>query len=383
MKNPRYIADYGEKAFHVLDRETQEVQKVSLEELCDFKWLTNGGVGNLAIETAHIRVSFFEDDEGNRFKKSKAQPFNDEEQIKDFFANCKERGIELKGLPEKSIWGFRKIYFPDEDKGDVVDLKTWDKAIEEKSSNWDVAHKAENMEFHDSKRTINPKEHTVYTAGKEYQDRLKLAACIISASGEWKEGKPAKEAFSVGCIEAVTSRLYAHTSDNGKIKDGVASIVIGGEEVTLSLLDIMGFERNAKDTAWKKTSKPVQFISCMMLLVDANGERYKNVLTGKPVGFKMIKQYGMVSSAFHMKPGFLRPKFYYHGTKSMSRKLFKDIFGIEKYSFSKMDYNNSEHLKLKNFIMTTCRIAYEQTTKAMKSYLNEKNDLKGLEKFAA
>ena len=145
----------------------------------------------------------------------------------------------------------------------------------------------------------------------------------------------------------------------------------------------MGLERNAKGTAWKKTKKPKQIISCMMLLLDAKGERYINILTGKPVGFRMIKQYGMVSSAFHMKPGFLRPKFYYHGTKSVSKKLFKKVFGIEEYSFSKMDYTNPEHLALKNFVMTTCRIAYEQTVKAMKSYLNEKSNPKGLEKFAA
>ena len=48
-----------------------------------------------------------------------------------------------------------------------------------------------------------------------------------------------------------------------------------------------------------------------------------------------------------------------------------------------MDYTNPEHLALKNFVMTTCRIAYEQTVKAMKSYLNEKSNPKGLEKFAA
>lgn len=381
MKNPRYIADYGEKMFHVFDRETKDVQKVSLEELCGFKWLK--GKGNLAIETAHIRVSFFEDEEGNRHKKSKAQPFNDEEQIKEFFANCKERGIELRGLPEKSIWGFRKRYFPDEEKGDEVDLKTWDKAIEEKPSIWDVAHKAENMEFHDSKRTINPKEHTVYTAGKKYQDHLKLASCIISASGKWEDGIPAKEAFSEECIELVTKRLSEHTSDNGKIKDGVATIVIGGKEVALSLLEVMGFYRNAKDTGWNKTKKPIQYISCMMLLLNAKGERYINVLTGKLVGFKTIKQYGMVSSAFHMKPGFLRPKFYWHGTKSISKSLFKEVFDIEKYSFGKMDHSNSDQLELKNFVMTICRIAYEQTTKAMKSYLDDKDKPKGLEQYAA
>ena len=62
--------------------------------------------------------------------------------------------------------------------------------------------------------------------------------------------------------------------------------------------------------------------------------------------------------------------------------LDKKVFGIEEYSFSKMDYTNPEHLALKNFVMTTCRIAYEQTVKAMKSYLNEKSNPKGLEKFA-
>ena len=379
--NPRYIADYGEKAFHVLDRETKEIETISLEELCDFKWAKK--LGNIAIETAHLRVSFFEDKEGNRFKKSKAQPFNDEEQIKEFFANCKERGIELRGLPEKSIWGYRKIYFPDEEKGDEVDLKTWDLAMENNPFIWEVAHKADNMEFYDSNKTINPDTHTEYTAGKEYQDKVKLASCIISASGKWKDGEPAKEAYSAECIEAVTSRLSGHTSDNGKIKNGVATIVIGGKEVTLSLLEVMGFYRNVKDTAWNKTKKPIQYISCMMLLLDAKGERYVSALNDKPVGFRMVKQYGMVSSAFHMKPGFLRPKFYFHGTKSISKILFKEVFDIEEYSFSKMDYSNSDQLDLKKFVMTTCRIAYEQTTKAMKSYLDNQDKPKGLEKFAA
>ena len=68
-------------------------------------------------------------------------------------------------------------------------------------------------------------------------------------------------------------------------------------------------------------------------------------------------------------------------SKSISAQLFKDIFGIEKYNFSKLDYSNSEHLELKNFVMTTCRIAYEQTVKAMKSYLDDKDKPKGLEKF--
>ena len=210
--NPRYIADYGEKSFHVLDRVTKEIEKVSLEELCDFTWAKKPG--NIAVETAHLRVSFFEDEEGNRFKKSKAQPFNDEEQIKEFFANCKKREIELRGLPEKSIWGYRKIYFPDEEKGDEVDLKTWDKAMENKPSIWEVAHKAENMEFYDSKKTINPKEHTEYTAGKEYQDKVKLASCIISASGKWEDGAPAKEK-----PQAEMLKMYSQ-GDLSKVADG-------------------------------------------------------------------------------------------------------------------------------------------------------------------
>ena len=50
---------------------------------------------------------------------------------------------------------------------------------------------------------------------------MKLASCIISASGKWEDGEPAKEAYSAECIEAVTSRLSGHTSDNGKIKDEI------------------------------------------------------------------------------------------------------------------------------------------------------------------
>ena len=43
-----------------------------------------------------------------------------------------------------------------------------------------------------------------------------------------------------------------------------------------------------------------------------------------------------------------------------------------------MDYTIPEHHELKNFIRNNCRIAYEQTVKAMKQYLNTP---KGLEKF--
>ena len=84
---------------------------------------------------------------------------------------------------------------------------------------------------------------------------------------------------------------------------------------------LLGFKRNTRDTGWNKTKKPKQYLSCMMLLVNADGERYTNILTGKPVGFKMIKKCGFVSSALHRNPGFFRPKFYYHGTKSMSESF--------------------------------------------------------------
>ena len=35
-----------------------------------------------------------------------------------------------------------------------------------------------------------------------------------------------------------------------------------------------------------------------------------------------------------------------------------------------MDMSNSEHEEFKTFIMTTCRIAWEQTVKAMRDYLD-------------
>ena len=89
----------------------------------------------------------------------------------------------------------------------------------------------------------------------------------------------------------------------------------------------------------------------------------------------------MVSSGFHMKPGFVRPKFYWHGTKSVSKKLFKDVFGIDGYSFGKMDFTDQDQEDLKVFIMTTCRIAYEQTVKAMKQYLDTPKS--NLDKFVA
>jgi hypothetical protein len=66
-----------------------------------------------------------------------------------------------------------------------------------------------------------------------------------------------------------------------------------------------------------------------------------------------------------MKPGFVRPKFYHHGTKNFAKSHFKQVYGIEK-----MDMSNFKHEEFKTFIMTTCRIAWEQTVKAMRDYLN-------------
>jgi len=379
--DPLYLVDYGKKAFHVLNRATKKIETLTLDEFRSLTWMKT--VGNIAGESCHFRLSEFEDENGRRFKKSKAQPFNDEEQIKDFFARCKSNKIIFRLLPEISVFKFREVYMPGQKKGDEVDLLTWDLAITDRPSIWEVAQKTENVEFHDPTKPIDLNNLTPYLSGNVYKDKLKLASCIVSASDEdYKTTIPGELAYSLDCINDVAERLGSHNSDCGKIKNGVASITINGEQIELSLLEILGFVKYKRKNAWQITKlKEKQYVCCMMLLVDQEGTRYLNPLTGKPVGFKMVKQFGMVSSGLHRNPGFIRSKFYYYGTKTVSRKLFKKLFGIDKYSFGKLDYGNKGHLLLKDFVMTTCRIAYEQTIKAMIQYLDTPKH--NLEKFVA
>ncbi len=372
---PRYIADYGKGKYHVYDRMGDKndvmIPDLSKDKFLNLSWMIDRGIGSIIGESAHFaRVS----------ELSAAQPL-DEDEIRSLMKLCASKEIEFRFSPEKSIWKYRKKYFPDEDKSDELDLRTWDKALTDKPSIWKVALTFNNVEFHDPNDPIEV--NSKYTAGNTYKAQLKQVSRIVSASKTpYKDTVPGQVAIEKACLDIVAERLENHSSECGKIKNGVASITINGKEVNLSLLEVLGFEKTNNGKTWKLGSlNDCQLVTCMMLLIDQNGERYLNPLTNKPVGFKMMKQFGMVSSGFHMKPGFVRPKFYWHGTRSVSKKLFKDVFGIDGYSFGKMDFTDQDQEDLKVFIMTTCRIAYEQTVKAMKQYLDTPKH--NLEKFVA
>ena len=372
---PRYIADYGKGKYHVYDRMGDKndvmIPDLSKDKFLNLSWMIDRGIGSIIGESAHFaRVS----------ELSAAQPL-DEDEIRSLMKLCASKEIEFRFSPEKSIWKYRKKYFPDEDKSDELDLRTWDKALTDKPSIWKVALTFNNVEFHDPNDPIEV--NSKYTAGNTYKAQLKQVSRIVSASKTpYKDTVPGQVAIEKACLDIVAERLENHSSECGKIKNGVASITINGKEVNLSLLEVLGFEKTNNGKTWKLGSlNDCQLVTCMMLLIDQNGERYLNPLTNKPVGFKMMKQFGMVSSGFHMKPGFVRPKFYWHGTRSVSKKLFKDVFGIDGYSFGKMDFTDQDQEDLKVFIMTTCRIAYEQTVKAMKQYLDTPKS--NLDKFVA
>lgn len=367
---PRYIADYGGGKFHIYDRKDDVlISDLPKDDFLNLSWMKE--LGSIIGEAAHFaRAS----------ELSAAQPL-DEGEIKSLMALCAKKEIEFRFSPEKSIWKYRKKYFPDEPKSDELDLRTWDKAITDKPSIWDVALTFDNVEFHDPNDPIVV--NSKYTAGNTYKAQLKQVSRIVSASKTpYKDTVPGQVVFETGCLDAVAERLENHSSECGKIKKGIASTIINKVPVKINLLEVLGFKRPKNNVGWLQSAlNSCQLTTCMMLLIDQNGERYLNPLTNKPVGFKMMKQFGMVSSGFHMKPGFVRPKFYWHGTKSVSKKLFKDVFGIDSYSFGKMDFTDQDQEDLKVFIMTTCRIAYEQTVKAMKQYLDTPKS--NLDKFVA
>ena len=372
---PRYIADYGKGKYHVYDRMGDKndvmIPDLSKDKFLNLSWMIDRGIGSIIGESAHFaRVS----------ELSAAQPL-DEDEIRSLMKLCASKEIEFRFSPEKSIWKYRKKYFPDEPKSDELDLRTWDKAITDKPSIWDVALTFDNVEFHDPNDPIVV--NSKYTAGNTYKAQLKQVSRIVSASKTpYKDTVPGQVVVETGCLDAVAERLENHSSECGKIKKGIASTTINKVPVKINLLEVLGFKRPKNNVGWLQSAlNSCQLTTCMMLLIDQNGERYLNPLTNKPVGFKMMKQFGMVSSGFHMKPGFVRPKFYWHGTKSVSKKLFKDVFGIDGYSFGKMDFTDQDQEDLKVFIMTTCRIAYEQTVKAMKQYLDTPKH--NLEKFVA
>jgi len=374
--NPRYIVDFGKGKFHIFDRETLNfLDEMNWDEFRGLKWMNE--IGSLAGEAAHL---------AKYSKWSKSSPWKSKDSIKEFYELCEKMGVELRLLPQRSIWKFREKFNPAEEKSDRGDIKIWHEAINKYPYIWDVAQKPKNVEWHDPKEldVIIEKYKkgdktglTYLLAGNIYKQKLKDASRLVSA-GEipYKKTKSGEKAYDQIILREVARRLQNHNSDDGKITNGISKEVINGKTIEISLLDVLDFEKDKKGE-WK-CHKECQYVSCMMLLIDQEtGERHLNPLTDQPVGFKMIKQFGFVSSGFHDNPGFLRPKFYHHGIKSYSKKYFKKIFEVKK-----MDYSNDEHEKLKDFIMKTCRIAYEQTVKAMKKCLdNPSNPSNTLEEY--
>jgi len=371
--NPRYIADYGLKKFHVMDRDTKDIiMNLSHDEFSSLNWMKESG--SMIIESSHgARTS----------RKSKAQPLETKEKAQAFYELCEKRGVELKFSPEKSLFKWRETYYPEEKykKSDEIDLKIWNAVITDKPFIWDTALLPENVEFIDSDEDaqdwIDSGNVTKYKAGRIYNNQLNDTFRLHRASNEtYKKCLPGQRAYETGCIDLVAERLSNHNSANGKIKNGVAQLKIDGHDIELSLLDIMGYERNAKNTAWKDPEKATQYVSCMMLLIDFNGEFYINALTKKPMGYKDIKQFGMCSTPFHQKPGFARPSLFWFGIRRCwCEKILQKYYGVKK-----IDYQSLEQHELMTFVRNTCRVAYEQTLKAMKQYLDTPKS--NLEKFA-
>jgi len=364
--NPRYIVDYGKGKFHIFDREALNfLDEKNYDDFRGLKWMKE--IGSLAGEAAHL---------SRHSNKSNSSPWKSKDSIKEFYKLCEKMGVELRLLPEQSIFKYRQEFAPGEKKTDPLDLKVWHEAIKKNPSIWDVALRPKNVEWHDPKElyddikrgNIRPENMTPYQAGCGYKNALKTASNSISANGgDYKKTIPGKIAYDQNVLREVARRLQNHNSNDGQIKNGISKIIINGETIEISLLDVLEFEPG-KNNTWK-CHRECQYVTCMMLLVDDTGKRYVNPKTNKPVGFKMIKQFGFVSSAFHNKSGSLRAKFYHWGIKPFSKKYFKKIFKFVKGD--KIDYRNDEHEVLKKFITKTCRIAYEQTTKAMKKYLDE------------
>ena len=372
--NPRYIADYGVKKFHVMDRDTKKcIMDMSHDKFSSLGWMKESG--SMIMESSHgARTS----------RKSKAQPFETEEKAREFYELCESREVELKFSPEKSLFKWRETYYPEEQykKSDEIDLKIWDAVITDNSFIWDTALLPKNVEFIDSDEDpqdwIDSGNLTKYKAGRIYNNQLNDTFRLHKASDiSYKKSLPGQRAYETDCIDLVAKRLSNHNSDDGKIKNGVTQIKIDGHDIELSLLDIMGYERNSKDTAWKGPKKSTQYVSCMMLLIDLNGELYINALTKKPMGYKDMKQFGFVSNSFHQKPGFARPNWYWHGIRrGWCEYILQKYYGVKT-----IDYQVLEQHEVMTFVRNTCRVAYEQTLKAMKQYLDIPKS--NLDKFAA
>ena len=414
--NPRYILDFGKGDVFVYDRTTNTVKVYKFFKFTTLEWLKEDGT-SIAGEAAHFHaVSPY----------SKSQPFPNQDEIRKFYALCVERKVDLRFLPHRDIAKFRRelvinreiksgttgrnkddvlettYHFPsidekitvfskesknEKEKTDEVDVKAWSEKMKEHSYIWDNAKRMDpNAEFYDTKERVEKifKDYpNQFTSGMLMRDQQKLAALILKQSDGDKYWDSAAGELVKNSLIPIYERVSNH---NGVfIKKGIATTTIGDKPITIDLaVEVLGFVPTKRGPSFggsgfnKNSLNKTQLVACAMCLVDQYGERYINPLTGKPYGFKDIKQYAMCSTPFHMKPGFLRPNWYHNGIKNVFKPILKKHYGVEY-----MDDPNLEHRLLLKFVRNACRIAYELATKAMIKELNDKDKPKGVEKFAA
>ena len=372
MINPLYLVDFekGDKAL-IYNRKAKTFIECKRDEFATLEWMNE--IGSIGMEAAHgARIS----------KWSKSQWWDDEDDLRSFWKTCEKKGSKLRFLPEKSIPRYRD--YLSLNKSGNSDLLAWDNAITNRPDIWKVAQRPENVRFYDRAKQISEliKEHgpTKQLAGFYYREQLKDASREQSANDlSYKESPAGKIIWNKECLSMIADRLESHTSNDSNIHNGMAEFVFeDGTKTVINLLDILGFEKSKKGT-WKNPKKETQIISCGMLFIDSEGNRYINIRTGKYMSWKDVKQYGMVSSAFHQKPGFLRVKWYHHGIKPIIKKYLIDKFGTitvkssdgDEYEAANIDWTNLEQEKFFRWIRNICRIAYEQTAKAIVQYLNE------------
>jgi len=402
--DPRYLADLGKGSVYVFDRLNPEEEPLLMpfNDFVTLGWMKE--VGSMAGEAAHF---------GAISDWSKAQPFRNQEAIRDFYRKCDERGADFRLLPHGDIWKWRKdfikkedkktitYYFPstnteivvtsskatDKGKTDEVDLRSWHEAMLQNSYIWNVAKKVSaDVKFYDPKKSLQQlvKENGVdkFLAGMMLREEHKKASCVLSAdNGSDKYWKTVPGQWALKNIDAIEDRLKKHTSNNPNgvsIKDGVAKTTIKGKNIELSLTDVLGIQRKKNGSGFLKGKlNDTQIVSCAMLIMDEHGKRYINPKTNRPYGFKYTKQFGMTSTALHQKPGHLRVKFYHHGIKNIFKKMLLEYDGSEY-----LIRGNKDHKLLLKFVRNSCRIAYEQTLKALIA-CNNGVAKTGLESYAA
>ena len=381
---PRYLADFEQgDAVMILDRWTGIITTMLFADWRTMTWALSDM--SLGMEAAH----------GARYSpRSKSQKWTSEQDMRNFHALCATKRIALRFLPEKSMPTLRK--YVGLDKSGTNDLLAWDAALAVRPRLWECAQRPENLGSY-----LDPREdqrertapHTRKTAGFAYRAATKEAALLLSAGDDEDSGDkyrasvPGQRAYMPDCLRAVRARLEAHTSDVIPGREGIQFIkgvstyvYPDGTSETISLSEIMRFPHRDDTKFLASKITKTQYVACMMLLLDMFGKRYLNPRTGAPMGFRDIKQYGMVSSGFHLKPGFLRPKFYHHGIKGFMKQRLEKRFGKETVADpfhagstkqqAAIDWTNPEHQAYKNWVRNACRIAYEQTTKGMIDYLN-------------